>query len=258
MIGPYSSKQGKEKDANVLTIHCVTMIDPATGWFEMVPTTTKEAAMVANIVETTWLTRYPLPQEIVYDRGTEFLGEFARMVELDYGITKRPTTTRNPQANAILERSHQTLGNMLRTFEIHKEKEITEENLSGILSAIMFAMRATVHTTNRATPMQLVFGRDAIMNIKFKADWEYIKQRKQEIINKNNQKENKQRIPHVYKVGDKVMMDMKDTNLTKYGINPFDGPFTVYQVNDNGTVVLEMGPVLDTWNIRNLKPYKEK
>ncbi len=70
------------------------------------------------------------------------------MVELDYGITKRPTTTRNPQANAILERSHQTLGNMLRTFEIHKEKEITEENLSGILSAIMFAMRATVHTTN--------------------------------------------------------------------------------------------------------------
>ena len=96
------------------------------------------------------------------------------------------------------------------------------------------------------------------MNIKIKADWEYIKQRKQEIINKNNQKENKQRIPHVYKVGDKVMMDMKDTNLTKYGINPFDGPFTVYQVNDNGTVVLEMGPVLDTWKIRNLKPYTTK
>jgi hypothetical protein len=53
----------------------------------------------------------------------------------------------------------------------------------------MFAMRATVHTTNQATPMQLVFGRDALMNIKFKADWKYIKQRKQEIIMKNNKKE---------------------------------------------------------------------
>src|SRR5210317_352670 len=117
MIGPYTIKQGKEKDAKAITLNCVTMIDPATGWFEMVPTKKKDAGTIANIVEQTWLTRYPLPQELIYDRGTEFLGEFARMIEDDYGIKKRPTTTRNPQANAILERSHQTLGNMLRTFE---------------------------------------------------------------------------------------------------------------------------------------------
>jgi hypothetical protein len=30
----------------------------------------------------------------------------------------------------------------------------------GILSAIAFAVRATVHTTTRATPSQLIFGRD--------------------------------------------------------------------------------------------------
>ena len=257
MIGPYTIKQGKGKKANVITIHCVTMIDPATGWFEMAPTFKKDAGTIANIVESTWMTRYPLPQELIYDRGTEFLGEFARMVAEDYGIKRRPTTTRNPQANAILERSHQTLGNMLRTFEIHKDKEVTAENVNGILNAIMFAMRATVHTTNQATPMQLVFGRDALMNIRFKADWKYIKQRKQEIIAKNNARENKQRIPHTYRVGDRVMLNVKDTSLSKYGINPFDGPFTVRHVNDNGTVVLQMGSVLDTWNIRNIKPYNE-
>ena len=97
--------------------------------------------------------------------------------------------------------------------------------------------------------MQLVFGRDALMDIRFKADWKYIKQRKQEIIAKNNARENKQRIPHTYRVGDRVMLNMKDT--------PFDGPFTVRHVNDNGTVVLQMGSVLDTWNIRNIKPYNE-
>ena len=257
MIGPYTIKQGKGKEAKIITINCVTMIDPATGWFEMVSTPQKDAGTVANIVETTWFTRYPLPEELVYDRGSEFLGEFARMIEEDYGIKKRPTTTRNPRANSILERAHQTLGNMLRTFEIHSDKEVTEENVNGILSAIMFAMRATVHTTNQATPMQLVFGRDALMNIKFKADWNYIRQRKQEIINKNNRRENKQRIPHTYKVGDKVMLNISETSLSKYGINPFSGPFTVRHVNDNGTVVLQMGSVLDTWNIRNIKPYNE-
>ena len=34
MIGPYTIKQGTGETANKITIHCVTMIDPATGWFE--------------------------------------------------------------------------------------------------------------------------------------------------------------------------------------------------------------------------------
>ncbi len=40
------------------------MIDPATGWFEMKPTSEKVSMTVANIEETTWLSRYPWPQEI--------------------------------------------------------------------------------------------------------------------------------------------------------------------------------------------------
>ena len=111
--------------------------------------------------------------------------------------------------------------------------------------------------TNQATPMQLVFGRDALMNIKFKADWKYIKQRKQEIILKNNKTENQNRIPHTYQIGDQVLLDIIDTSKSKYGMNPFDGPFTVKHVNDNGTAVLQMGAVLDTWNIRNIKPYRK-
>ena len=53
------------------------MIDPATGWFEMVDTTAKDAATIAYIVETTWLTRYLIPQEIIYDQIAKFLGENA-------------------------------------------------------------------------------------------------------------------------------------------------------------------------------------
>ena len=69
----------------------------------------------------------------------------------------------------------------------------------GILASVMFATRATIHTTLQATPSQLVFGRDAILNTRFEADWNIIRQRKQNMIQKNNQRENKRRVNHQYK-----------------------------------------------------------
>ena len=47
------------------------------------------------------------------------------------------------------------------------------------------------HTTLQAMPDQLIFGRDMILNTTFIADWEAIRLRKQIIIDKNNQLENK-------------------------------------------------------------------
>ena len=38
----------------------------------------------------------------------------------------------------------------------------------------------------RATPTQLVFGRDALLNVSVQADWEIIRQRKQRMINLND------------------------------------------------------------------------
>ncbi len=87
------------------------------------------------------------------------------MIEEEYGIIHQGLTTRNSQANSIIERIHQTLGNIIRTWD-------------GILSAAMFVLRATYHIALQATPCQLVFGQDAMLNVKFEADWQMIKQRK--------------------------------------------------------------------------------
>ena len=177
LVGPYTIKRKNKKP---LTLWCVTMIDPATGWFEIREIKNKEAINIANIVEQQWLTRYPWPSKLTYDQGTKFMGEFAAMITKDYGIKCRGATTRNPQANAIIERVHQTIGNMIRTFQVQDDDELDEEDpWAGILAATMFAARATVHTTLQATPAQLVFGQDAILNTQFDADWTYIKQRKQ-------------------------------------------------------------------------------
>jgi hypothetical protein len=37
--------------------------------------------------------------------------------------------------------------------------------------------------------MQLVFGRDAIVNIKLQVNWKYIKERKERLILKKNERE---------------------------------------------------------------------
>jgi hypothetical protein len=110
------------------------------------------------------------------------------MIKNDYGIKGKPITVRNPQANAIVERVHQTIGNIVRTFELENNYVDEEDPWNGILSATAFAIRSTFHTTLRKSPGQLVFGRDMILNIKHAANWELIRQRKQTIINKNNKK----------------------------------------------------------------------
>ena len=73
----------------------------------------------------------------------------------------------------------------------------------------MFAVRATYHTTLRAFPMQLVFSRDSILNIKHVADWEQIRQHKQLQINHNNKRENMRWNNPQYKVGDKILVKRK-------------------------------------------------
>ena len=264
LIGPYTIKTKKNKNKkkaskneenDKLQLWCLTMIDPATGWFEMREIKNKYPYTIANLVEQTWLTRYPWPSQITYDKGTEFMREFADMIQKDYGIKRKGASVRNPQANAILERIHQTIGNIIRTFELYDDDDLDEEDpFAGVLSATMFAMRATYHTTTQATPSQLVFGRDAILNTKFEADWNFIRSRKQKIIKQNNQRENAKRHPHQYSVGDQVLM--KKESKSKYGHASYEGPFTIAKVNTNGTVRIRKGAVTDTFNIRLIKPYR--
>ena len=141
----------------------------STRWFEIKQLIDKRAHTDAELVEQTWLTRYPWPTQVILDRGTEFMGEFTRMIKEDYGIKKTPITARNPQANSIIERVHQTIGQMLRTHEVQNTDNIVDL-FKGILAAISFAVRATVHTTLKATPTQLVLGRDHILNLKYEAN----------------------------------------------------------------------------------------
>ena len=80
------------------------MIDLTTGWIEIRTVPSTQVDLVANQVELAWLTR----NKVIGDRGNAFLAEFREMITNDYGITIKPITSRNIQANTILESVHLT------------------------------------------------------------------------------------------------------------------------------------------------------
>ncbi len=104
-----------------------------------------------------------------------------------------------------------------------------------------------------------MFGRDALLNVSFQADWEAIRKRKQRLINLNNARKNVTRRDYTYTVGQQV--DVRLDPNRKHGEDYFKGPYTVSQVNDNGTVKLtkatKHGAVSQTWNIRSIEPRKD-
>ena len=117
----------------------------------------------------------------------------------------------------------------------------------------MFGIRATYHTTLEATPIQLVFGRDAILPIIHQPDWSNIQNNKRRKIELNNVKENKSRIPHEYKLNDLFLFPRN--KASKHGERGKDGPYPIIQVNDNGTVRYDKGTYSDIINIRQCEPY---
>jgi hypothetical protein len=136
-----------------------------------------------------WLCCYPRPIQVTFENGSEFKSVFREMCD-NLGIKCRPFTSYNPQGNSVIERIHQVMGNMLRAFELEERELDPDDPWNEFLQACAFGIRSTFHTTLQASPGQLVFGRDMIHDIRFKANWDRIKNNKQKIIANSNKREN--------------------------------------------------------------------
>ncbi len=94
---------------------------------------------------------------MIYDNGSEFKLHFQSLCNT-YGIKHKPTSVKNPQVNAILERIHAVLGNMLRTFKLDMAKMVKSSDIDVFLSDAAWAIRSTYHTVLKASPGAAIFG----------------------------------------------------------------------------------------------------
>ncbi len=90
----------------------------------------------------TWFSRYSHCRYIIYDNESEFKLHFRSLFDT-YGIKREPTSVKNPQANAILERIHGVLGNMLRTSELDMAESVKASDIDVFLSDAAWAVRST-------------------------------------------------------------------------------------------------------------------
>ena len=60
------------------------------------------------------LTRYPCPIGCIWDNDNEFKTDFRKLIE-GFRIQYRPTAAKNPQANAIIERVHGVINDIIQT-----------------------------------------------------------------------------------------------------------------------------------------------
>ena len=275
LIGPYSiTAQQLQTDGTItekeFQLTCMTMIDPATGWFEIVEvpsyiienvktktqkeTTDKTSARIGKLFDQTWLSRYPRPETVVFDNGSEFKKNFVPLLQ-DWSIKPKCTTIKNPQANSPVERIHQVLRHMFLTKNLKERILDTIDPFGEILASVAWAVRASYNNATAATPAQLVFGRDMMLNLTTMINWKELSLRKQESVDKSNLRENLKRVDYDYVVGQQIYV--KHEGIQRKLNSPKQGPFLITNVYTNGTVRIQRGNVNERINIRRIEPHFE-
>ena len=171
------------------------MIDPVTGWFEIVEVPSYITADVQNknineninnssarisfLFDQTWLAIYPRPNKVIFDNGSKFKKYFEPLLK-DWSIKPKCTTIKNPTANIPVERIHQVIRHMFLTKNFKEQIFDYIDPFGSILAYVAWAIRASYNSVTQATPTQLVFGRDMMFNISFLINWKDISLRKQQ------------------------------------------------------------------------------
>jgi transposase InsO family protein len=258
LVGPWQFDLGPRFK---FTVEALSVIDPFTGLLELSKIQNKTSAHIATLFHNNWLCRYPTPKACIHDNGPEFVAQEFQDVLRYYGIKDAPTTSKNPQANSIIERVHLTMGNMLRALVLetrnHNQQPLPadlNDYIDTALSCTKQAINATVHSTTKESPGAFVFQRDMILPIQSFANWELARKSRSEMINKNLLRENSRRRPFDWQPGMEVLVNNKRNKMDAKYI----GPFPITSVHTNGNVTIQRGRSFQRVNIRRIKLYHRR
>jgi hypothetical protein len=127
------------------------------------------------------------------------------------------------------------------------------KDINHLLQSCAWAIRTTIPSNS---PGQLVFGVDMILRQQAKIDWQLLKcQRRTQAI-ANNKKE-KNRVPHNYKVRELVLIVQKPYERKRKAklSTPTKGPFPITKTYTNGNVCIRRGNYEEDISIHRIRPY---
>ena len=144
-VGPLPrTKSGNEY---LLTIMCTSTRFP-----EAIPLRNiKTKSIVKALIK--FFTFVGLPKSVQSDQGSNFMSGIFQQVMHELGIKQYRSSAYHPESQGALERFHQTLKNMIRSYCFDTEKDWDE----GI-HLLLFAVRESVQESLGFSPFELVFG----------------------------------------------------------------------------------------------------
>jgi hypothetical protein len=191
----------------------------------------------------------------MYNNGSKLKFHFQSLCNT-FGIKCKFTSVKNPQANAILERIHAVLGNMLHTSKLNMAEFVKASDIDVFMSDNAWAFCFTYHTVLKAFLGAAIFGPDMLFDIPFMADWQKIREHRQQLTDLNHAHENKGRIHFDYKVGQTVLL-RKEGILRSAESRYHKRPWLITSVHTNGTITVQCRNKIDRMNIRRVKPFEE-
>ena len=113
-----------------------------------------------------------------------------------------------------MERIHQVVDSMLKTKDMARVMFGAASLWREILASIPYAVRCLCHSTLQATPVQLIFGRDMLLDINFQPNYKEMWLSNKKLINYNNKRENAKRVEYDSEFGHYAYV-LRDGNYRK-------------------------------------------
>ena len=214
-----------------------------------------------------------LPEQIISDRGPQFVSGFMRELNKLLGIKTAASTAYHPQTDGQTERVNQEIEQYLRLFVNHRQDDWAEW-----LSLAEFCQNNRVQASTRQTPFMLNSGRHPRLGVEPMREAQHASvddfvQRMQSARNEAEAAlqqaaddmaryyDQQRGVAVNYKVGDQVWLDGKDIQTNRPSKKLSDrryGPFKVTKVVSPNAYQLQLPPTMKlhpVFHTVKLRPY---
>jgi len=239
--------------------------------------TSATAPEVAKIFFTTIFRNHGLPKVIISDRDPKFTSRFWQTLFGHLGTKTAMSTAFHPQTDGQTERMNRTLEEMLRAYVTYKQ-DLWDEYLPAAEFAYNNSKQAsTGHTPfeldcgqHPSTPISLTKESEVPAADNFVNHWSSMIKLAKDSLREAQERQIKYANEHrrhlIFKIGDQVLLSMKNTNTpvdrnrpTKKLTPRFAGPYTVVQVISSTAYKLDLPhdmKIHPVFHISLLKPYQ--
>ncbi|KAG0426439.1 Retrovirus-related Pol polyprotein from transposon TNT 1-94, partial [Dictyocoela muelleri] len=166
------------------------------------------------------------PKKVLSDQGSQYISEDLRKNLTSNNIDHKTTSAYNPSGNSISERLNKTIAEVCRIY-----KGCSVFNLKGFIET---RLNETYHRILSATMSEIINNYASIDQLKRELKHTELKVNAKFMHKSNNEKSNKLKKRHTYRVGDLVFMRLHNPDKIH---DLYSGPFKILAISKDGNVI---------------------